>query len=1285
MQIVGTEKLQGNGKKKEWKKKQLSDQEKKLRNKKHRERHKAKARFKRIALMRQQQLHSQRDHVNRPLMKIKIHSKNYLALMDTGSDIGIIGSELFDKLRNKNVKVWYSNKKIEMLDGIVNIIGGVTIKVSTPAGVFIQKFFAIPDGTSQVLLGRDFFRKANVVIAPSGWFVEGKPAKIFPFATEGNSSANLKTKKVSQEDHNMWWAHLLANVHNDQNGVIAKVVTKFCEKGVFSDVPGLLRNAEQIIKVEEGPSYQAPMRPMSTRMRKILEIKVRELLQQGIIEPSESDFLCAPILIKKGKNRAQSVNKLESTDDHSHKQNEDLTEESIKLEAKKYRLCMDMRPVNARLVDVNPRRIQPMDYIFCKLAKAKYFSILDLRSGYFQLAVHKDSRKYLAFRTHKGCFQYTRAAQGLTSSPWDFDRGLDRELGYDTDEFCARFFDDVVVFDDNLEDHAIHLEEILTRLERANLTINPEKAKFACTTVKILGHIVSEGQIEQDPEKTSAVRNFPKPKTKRQVQQFLGMANFLKSFIPKLSIIAKPLNKLTGDVTWTWGAEEEEAFQRIKEAICSDNCVLALPDLDLPFTIITDASALGVGGCLMQESKGQLRPVAFTSRACTKGESTMCATELELLAILHCCQKFESYVQFSEINVQTDHSAIKQIFCMQNASGKIRRWLMKLSHLKLFISYRKGKLNLLADALSRNPDPFGEPITETDDWKEGLIPTHVQEVHAMRFDAENLGPANHACARCSDVPISKSERHELITESENIVQQTNSIIGQALVGENGDIHRWSELPLEGTAEKRTNLKPKKIRKLISSPTTDSRMRRKVLTKQKKKKQWEKKKFISKLIFPSRQESTSTQLLRTCLTKLEDIKNIPTSEEEWAEEQSKDPELAIIKQKVLDKRKQGFMINQNDLLLRKWKGKNLIVVPDHLRKVALQICHDSVVAGHYGVKKTMQKLTQNFSWFKMHKDVKDWVQSCQVCQRIKSANKKKIGFFTSQPETAVGHEISIDIFGKLPRSSKGNSYALVIVDNYSKWCEIFPLRQATSTSIFPKVLSYCLRNGFPYAIRSDNAKTFANNFWKYALAQMGIKQKFQAPFRPQGNISERFIKNIKTRIKAFAHEHKHWDLYLEVLEFALRTTVNESTQYTPTLLHQGRELRNPLVALETTPMPAVTPTQHAVNLIKNLAKAYDLADINIKHSKEKMAKHYDKNRRHNSFEVGQAVLLQIHPLSDASKKFAAGLSPKKSQEVYKIEKKLGTNSYLIKQIGGKKSRVANADQITLFTFRPPHLE
>jgi hypothetical protein len=111
--------------------------------------------------------------------------------------------------------------------------------------------------------------------------------------------------------------------------------------------------------------------------------------------------------------------------------------------------------------------------------------------------------------------------------------------------------------------------------------------------------------------------------------------------------------------------------------------------------------------------------------------------------------------------------------------------------------------------------------------------------------------------------------------------------------------------------------------------------------------------ISQVFHISKQESGCTQLLRACLTKLEEIKNIPSWEEEWAEEQEKDPELAIIKQRTKEKKKKGFVVKANGLLLRKWKGKQLIVVPDHLRKVALQICHDSVVAGHYGVKKTIQ--------------------------------------------------------------------------------------------------------------------------------------------------------------------------------------------------------------------------------------------------------------------------------------------------------------------------------------------
>jgi hypothetical protein len=234
------------------------------------------------------------------------------------------------------------------------------------------------------------------------------------------------------------------------------------------------------------------------------------------------------------------------------------------------------------------------------------------------------------------------------------------------------------------------------------------------------------------------------------------------------------------------------------------------------------------------------------------------------------------------------------------------------------------------------------------------------------------------------------------------------------------------------------------------------------------------------------------------TNMVQIKNLPTTETEWSAEQDKDKKLAILKQLVSDNKTAKFKVKANNLLVT---DKDQIMVPQHLRKLALEICHDSILGGHYGTKKTGQKLEENFCWHGMKTDAAIWVKSCEICQRIKPKNRKKVGFFASRPESAVGKEVSLDLFGPLPRSSKGNRFALVMVDNFSKWVEIYPLRTITSPVILDRVLSYLFRNGFPEKLKSDNASQFRGRLWKQILGYLGVTQKFQSPFRPQSNLTD----------------------------------------------------------------------------------------------------------------------------------------------------------------------------------------
>jgi Retroviral aspartyl protease len=422
-------------------KEKLSNKDRKLKNKSYRLKAKEKRNRNRLLLLRNNQLNSQKSHLNRPLIKAKIHSKNYKCLLDSGSNICIVGGSLFERLRDKGVKTWYVNKRIEMISGITDVKGGVTIKIHTPMGAFVHNFFAIDDGSEQVILGQDFLNKADIGLTAHGWFLNKEKNKIFPFLTLPkikDLEHQHKAKMANLQEKEKLRKLILPMIENDENDVMKSVIETHIEEGTFSFKPGLAKGVEQVIRISEGPSYQAAMRPMNAKMRKILEIKVQELLDEGIIEPSDSDFLCAPVLVRKGKNKSSDIMDGKVI---NKSQDANLTPEQQGVqEAKYWRLCLDLRAVNCRLIGVEPYKLPPIDYVLSQLANADYFTILDLKSGFNQLQVEKESRKYQAFRTHKGCYQYVRATFGLAKTPFEFQRHIDKILEEDLLGMCRGIF-----------------------------------------------------------------------------------------------------------------------------------------------------------------------------------------------------------------------------------------------------------------------------------------------------------------------------------------------------------------------------------------------------------------------------------------------------------------------------------------------------------------------------------------------------------------------------------------------------------------------------------------------------------------------------------------------------------------------------------------------------------------------------------------------------------------------------------------------------------------------------
>ena len=417
------------------------------------------------------------------------------------------------------------------------------------------------------------------------------------------------------------------------------------------------------------PISCVPYRVSATERRIIME-KIAEMLKQGIIRPSFSPWAAPVVLVKK--------------------------------KSGEYRFCVDYRRLNS----VTKRDVYPlprMDDVFDRLAGAKFFSSLDLKSGYWQVPVAEADRSKTAFITPDGLYEFLRLPFGLNNAPSTFQRLMDRVLARLKWQMCLVYLDDVLVFGKTFEEHQKRLECVLIALEKAGLTLNVSKCIFATNRIFHLGHIIDEKGIRPDPEKISALVNF-KIKNVKSLRGFLGLASFYRRFVPEFAAIAHPLHSLLKkNSTWSWLADKELAKTELVNRLVSAP-VLAHFDENIDVCVQTDASLVGLGAVLTQDSGEGPRPIAYISRRLTEAESKYHANELECLAIVWALKKLRHYVYGRRFSICTDSSAVRWLWSKKEVTGKFARWILSLQEFDFEIRHVKGVNNCVADALSRNPD-----------------------------------------------------------------------------------------------------------------------------------------------------------------------------------------------------------------------------------------------------------------------------------------------------------------------------------------------------------------------------------------------------------------------------------------------------------------------------------------------------------------------------------------------------------------------------------------------------
>lgn len=389
------------------------------------------------------------------------------------------------------------------------------------------------------------------------------------------------------------------------------------------------------------------------------------------------------------------------------------------------RLCIDYRKLNTQTVK-DSYALPNLEESFSALTGSRWFSVLDLKSGFYQIEMEEADKHKTAFVCPLGFFEFNRMPQGITNAPSTFQRLMERCMGELNLKQALVFLDDLIIFSSTLEEHGERLMRVLNQLKEFGLKLSPGKCRFFQTSVKYLGHIVSEKGIETDPDKVAALKTWPKPNNLKELRTFLGFCGYYRRFVKDYSKIVKPLNELTagypplrkhskitvnpakylnpkdsfGD---RWTPACQAAFDAIIEKLTTTP-ILGFADPKLSYILHTDASTLGLGAALYQEQQGQRRVVAYASRGLSKCESRYPAHKLEFLALKWAVtEKFQDYLYGNTFLAVTDSNPLTYILTSAKLDATSYRWLAALSTFDFQLQYRAGKQNQDADRLSRRP------------------------------------------------------------------------------------------------------------------------------------------------------------------------------------------------------------------------------------------------------------------------------------------------------------------------------------------------------------------------------------------------------------------------------------------------------------------------------------------------------------------------------------------------------------------------------------------------------
>lgn len=610
-----------------------------------------------------------------PLIKVKlVLNKNVevFGIYDSGSNVSLINSKLV-KINNKATNSNYSsNTNLRTINGVKKANGIITLDITIFDIEKKMNVFVIDKDNFEYdfLIGLDCIKEFSLIQNENLEITQKIPMKGSETEIQPDNLINFN-ENFNEECFEISINHLDCK----QQAVIDDLILS--NKYVFAkdkyDI-GMVTDYEAHIDLSiEKYCSKRPYR-CTVEDKKEIENQIGELLKKKIIEESYSPF-AAPVTL-------------------AYKRDEN----------KKSRLCIDFRDLN-KIVVPQSQPFPLIEDLIVKTRDCKFFSTLDLNSAFWSIPLRVTDRHKTAFVTQEGHYQWTCLPFGLKTSPAIFQRIMcniirKHKLG----DFTVCFIDDILLFSKSFSDHVRHLKHLFDVIKSEGLRLKFSKCTFAADSVKYLGHIIQNNSVRPLKDNLISIRNFPTPKTKKNVRQFLGKINFYHKYVPNIAIKLEPLhNLLRKEQTFNWTKACQDAFEEMKQILCS-HPILTIFDPKLPIHIYTDASILGIGAVLKQPQKNnEEKPVAYFSKKLNAVQKRKKAIYLECLAIKECVKYWQHLLIGRKFIVFSDHKPLENMNIKSRTDEELGDLIYYLSQYDFEIKYSPGKYNIEADCLSRNP------------------------------------------------------------------------------------------------------------------------------------------------------------------------------------------------------------------------------------------------------------------------------------------------------------------------------------------------------------------------------------------------------------------------------------------------------------------------------------------------------------------------------------------------------------------------------------------------------